>query len=58
MTTNAQQPTTQPLPEYPCDICGMHIQAGEKFTHDPKGETTHNDCARDWFRRNFGREGL
>jgi hypothetical protein len=32
--------------------------SGEKFTHDPKGETTHNSCARDWFRRNFGRESL
>jgi hypothetical protein len=48
--TNAQQTTAQPLPEYPCDICGEHIQAGEKFSHDPKGETTHNDCARNWFR--------
>lgn len=52
-------PTATPTTEIPpCDICGDEIQPGEKFTHDPKGETTHNDCARHWFRTNFGREFL
>lgn len=41
-----------------CDVCGERIEPGERYTSDPKGETTHDDCARDWFRRNFGREGL
>lgn len=48
---------TAPAP-HACDICSQRIETGERYTHDPKGETTHNDCARDWFRRNFGRESL
>lgn len=46
-------------PDYPCDICHMDVQAGEKVHVTDGGLTVeHADCARGWFRSNFGREGL
>ena len=40
-----------------CDICNQPIQAGEKVSDDGS-EIAHTTCVRDWFRRNYGREGL
>lgn len=41
-----------------CDICDEEIQPGEKFYGDDEIGCEHKSCADDWFRRNFGREGL
>lgn len=47
------------LPEYPCDICDMEVVEGERFTVSDGGLTVeHTACTADWFRRNYGREGL
>lgn len=43
--------------ETTCDICGQAIVAGERVQNDCD-ELVHTACVRDWFRRNFGREGL
>lgn len=44
-------------PESPCEICGQPILEGERYTEDgPSVE--HTECAADWWRRNFGAEGL
>jgi hypothetical protein len=51
--TNAQQTKTTAT----CDICQHRILAGEKFSDDGS-EIAHTACVKDWFRRNFGREGL
>jgi hypothetical protein len=40
-----------------CDICHQPILSGEKFSDDGS-EIAHTACVRDWFRRNFGRDGL
>jgi hypothetical protein len=40
-----------------CDICNQPITPDEKF-HDGDGEIVHTVCASQWFRGNFGREGL
>jgi hypothetical protein len=60
MSATQQQPTqTITLPEYPCDICGQHVEAGEKFFVSDGGMTVeHADCVHGWFRGNFGRESL
>jgi hypothetical protein len=47
------------LPEYPCDICGDAVVAGEKVSVTDAGLTVeHTTCTRAWFGRNFGRETL
>lgn len=47
------------LPDYPCDICGMAVEPGEKFTAADGGLTIeHIACTRAWFRRSFGAEAL
>jgi len=44
---------------YPCDHCGMGIVKGERVAVSNNGLTVeHTACVRDWFRRNYGREGL
>lgn len=51
--------SAQTLPEYPCDICTMDVQSGEKVHVTDSGLTVeHADCARNWKNRNFGRETL
>ena len=41
-----------------CDMCHQPILAEEAHTEDPHGETTHDACVKDWFRRNYGKEDL
>ncbi len=42
-----------------CDICEQEIVEGESFAPaDDSGPAEHTACTADWFRRNFGREGL
>ena len=51
--------TADRRPDYPCDICGQDVVAGERVHVTENGLTVeHAACARDWFRRNFGRETL
>lgn len=53
------QTNSKALPEYPCDICGQHVEDGESYTVTDNGLTVeHTDCTRHWFRRNYGREYL
>lgn len=40
-----------------CDICGDRIFADEKWSDDGT-EVAHTACVEDWFRRNYGAEGL
>lgn len=47
------------LPEEPCDICGMAVVEGELYSVSDGGLTVeHKACVADWFRRNYGREGI
>jgi hypothetical protein len=48
-------PNTPPAAR--CDLCHSEIRPGESF-QDDGDEVAHTSCSRDWFRRNFGREGL
>jgi len=44
---------------YPCDICHMDVEVGEKVHVTDNGLTVeHVDCTRGWFRSNYGRESL
>lgn len=53
------QPTAPAPTALVCDICGHEIVPGEAFTPDSAaGPAEHTACTADWFRRNFGREGL
>lgn len=46
-------------PEYPCDICGHDVVAGERVSVTDNGLTVeHTACVTGWVRRNYGREGL
>lgn len=49
--------TNEPTHIVVCDICHQPILADEKVFNDGN-EIAHVSCVRDWFRRNFGREGL
>lgn len=51
--------TASDSPEYPCDICHMDVEPGERVHVTDNGLTVeHASCATDWRRRNFGRESL
>lgn len=51
--------TTTQKPRYRCDICNEKVIEGERYATDTSGLTVeHVDCAKNWFRSNFGREGL
>jgi hypothetical protein len=51
--------TAATLPAYPCDICEMDVEAGERVTVADGGLTVeHTACTGHWFRSNFGRETL
>lgn len=55
---NSTSPSAAPAREV-CDICGHDIIDGEPFRPaDDAGPAEHTACTADWFRRNFGREGL
>ena len=50
---------TDNIPEHSCDLCGERVVPGEHFTVSDGGLTVEHDaCADDWFRRNYGREGV
>jgi hypothetical protein len=51
--------TESTKPDYPCDVCGLDVEAGERVSVTDNGLTVeHTACAADWLARNYGREGL
>jgi hypothetical protein len=40
-----------------CDLCGDEFEAGDVVVDDG-AEVAHKSCVAQWFRGNFGREGL
>ncbi len=61
METTAQTfiATAETLPAYACDICEQDVQIGERVHVTDGGLTVeHADCAKHWFRSNYGRECL